>query len=376
MAAPPETLSDAANGRSSFENKKWHEIWNPLMLDQTEMQRDSYGWAENGFENAWLFSYFMWCSISTVIGPVIPLLVLLGDPTGKFSDNVVYWFIVIVMLGCATGFTIHDFKRMRANKSMSYFKITLHLESKREHSEFRKAAVFLMFALAGYILLISYIDYEDKKCEEEFYSFYEGKNISVYDCNWSDYSQKKCTFYYSVPAGAENTTLKYKCNAKALNVSTDAPTYPSLNFFILMTFFFKSVYDFYFYNEIFADFMLPSARLVKEHFPDVHKFALENMPVRTRFDTERFEPNIPIRPVGQFTPNWKFWEWFIFTDSQVVIKNVLLACSRIQAYTNKHPMTESEKRLTVSQLSDHVKKLDNPALSDDSIAWEYVPLAF
>lgn len=162
----------------------------------------------------------------------------------------------------------------------------------------------------------------------------------------------------------------------ALNVSTDAPTYPSLNFFILMTFFFKSVYDFYFYNEIFADFMLPSARLVKEHFPDVHKFALENMPVRTQFDTERFEPNIPIRPVGQFTPNWKFWEWFIFTDSQVVIKNVLLACSRIQVYTNKHPMTESEKRWTVSQLSDHVKKLDNPALSDDSIAWEYAPLAF
>ena len=338
------------------------------MLDQTEPQRDSYGWFECG--NFWLFAYFMWCSTSTVIGPVIPLLVLLGDPTGRFVDNIMYWLISIMMLLVVNSISIHDFKRMQANKSLSFFKITLHLESKRENTRFQKAALQVMVLITCYIFFISFVDYQQAQCEETYYSFYEGRNISVYDCSWADYRQKQCKFYYS---GGVNDTLKYDCESKLLNVSADAPTYPSLNFFLLMFFFLKSLYDFYYYNEIFADFMLPSPTLVEKHFPHAHKFAADNMPTITTFDTERFEPNIPIRPVGDIAlSNWKIWEWFVFTDSQVVLKNVLLACSRVQAYVNRHPMTETEKRWTISELSEHVKKQEyvNPALQDNSIAWE------
>ena len=92
--------------------------------------------------------------------------------------------------------------------------------------------------------------------------------VQLYNCSWADYSNKKCKFYYS---GGDNTTLRYNCDSKLLNVSDYAPTYPSLNFFHLMFFFLKSLYDLYYYNEIFADFMLTSATLVEEHFPHAHK---------------------------------------------------------------------------------------------------------
>ncbi len=183
----------------------------------------------------------MWCSTSTVIGPVISLLVLLGDPTGRFVDNVVYWLILVMMLLIVNSISIHDYKRMRANKSLSFFKITLHLESKRENARFQKAALQVMVAITCYIFLISYVDYQQAQCEETYYSFYEGRNISVYDCSWADYSQKQFKFYYS---GGVNTTLKYDCDSKLLNVSADAPTYPSLNFFLLMFFFLKSLSTF------------------------------------------------------------------------------------------------------------------------------------
>ncbi len=383
MAALPETESstdaatDAANGGSSIEHKKWHEIWNPLNLDEVEPQRDSYLWSEEG--NIWfilpLCLYFMSCSAGSIIGPMIPLFVLLGDPSGKFDENIFYWIILAMLIFFVLFLTIRDFQRMLDNKSLSFFKVTLHVESKREHRLFVKLACLVMGVITFYIFALSY-DYSTfVACEKLYYSQFDGKNISIYDCSWADYNQKKCTFYYTLPIGV-NTSFPYECyKTPGLNASPETPTFPSPSFFILFFTFLKSVYDFYTYNEIFADFMLPKAKLVKTHFPLVHKFAAQNMPTRTPFDAERFEPNIPIRPTGGIdfqNFNWRYI-FMIFTDSQAVLKNVVVACSRVHAYVHRYPMTE--KRWTISQLCEHVDKrskqgFDNPAMQDDSIAWE------
>jgi hypothetical protein len=368
---PTENAHTVTEG-GAFEGKKWHEIWNPLTLDQVEPQRENQGGMLKRLfdgDRKYLFAYYVWNSTSTIIGPVVPVLVLLGDPAGDVSQNSVYWVILITYVGYVALFTIPDYLRMVDNKTLSFFKITLHTESKREHIEFRKVVSGFMTTIAIYIVLLSFIDYIADMCEKKYYSFYEGKNISIYDCNWSDYTKKMCPFHYELESGGTNSTPTNDCDSKILNAAPDAPTFASLNFIILVFFFIKSVYDFYQYNEIFASFMLPTGELVEKYYPEVHKFAQEKLPHRSMFDAERFEPNIPIRPIGQ--EDWKIWEWL--TDSQVVLKNVLLACSRVQAYVIRHPMTETEKQWTISQLSEHVKTQSqnfvNPALLDDSIHW-------
>jgi hypothetical protein len=327
MAALPETPADAANNGSSFEHKKWHEIWNPLMLNCPEPTSD-------GRSAILLFSYFLLCTASSFIGPLLPLLVLLGDPSGEISKNYFYWTVLICIISyCLFLTTVHYFQ-MVINRSLSFFKITLHIESCRENSGFKEILVLMSSGACAWILMLSWIDSTQKKCLKERESF-----------NFSQYP---------------NTT--FNCNSglgKALYVAEDTPTYPSGNFFLLLFFFLKSLYDCITYNEIFHDFMLPSTAFVQKQFPHVFDFAQKKMPCILRFHPERFEPNIPIRPCGNF---------WMFTDSQVVLKNVLLACSRVQAYANKHPKTD--KKMTISELIEHVKaqELANQEILDNSIA--------
>lgn len=347
MAETVPEAAQSAKEEGSLEHKKWSEIWNPLMLDQTEPETQCCS-------SISLLAYFLWCTTSSLIGPVVPLLVLLGDPTGDPEKNYAYWIVLFFAFFICVEITLVDYHRMIANKTLSYFKITLHLESKREHNVFVRISLFLMFATTAYILALSWSDYTYKRCAKEF---------NATSTEWRTEARLNLT-----------VTVKDACGSPTLNVSEDAPVYPSLNFFLLMIFFLKSVYDFSGYNEIFNKFMLPSPELVKRHFPLVFAFAQDNMTSRTRFHAERFEPNIPIRPVGDFS--WKIWQYWIFTDSQVVLKNVLIACSRVHAYINRHPMTD--RRMTISELSksEHAKKqkFSNTAILDDSIAWGYAHL--
>jgi hypothetical protein len=77
------------------------------------------------------------------------------------------------------------------------------------------------------------------------------------------------------------------------------------------------------------------------------------------FCRTRFEPNISIKPDES---NWDcglpkylpfFWTHWIFSDSNAVIKNILIACSRVSAYVNNNTILQA-KSTTNGRLSNFV----------------------
>ncbi len=348
---PPEA-------KSPFEGKCWHEIWNPLNLDVTEKPVPP-----DSLEGRQLFCYMLWNLVSTNVGAFLSMIVLLGDPFGEPKKNWAYWFLLCYVSWPYVFLAWIDYSRIKNSTGATFFKVTLQIEYTREHKAFRAITLLLSALLLFEIFKANQEDASFKECNE----FNKRINESI-ALNISDVDSMRI------------------CDEPFFFLSEEAPKYKSVPFYILVLSFVKAVYDLIFYNEVFHPFMVTSdetgtykcpaqnfSAFVESRFPLHVKFAAEKFDEMSR---TRFEPNIPIKPDES---NWGcglpkylpfFWTHWIFTDSNAVLKNTLIACSRVSAYVNHNASGEINHKLTVEQLRNSVEDTSKFAsLKDDSLAW-------
>jgi hypothetical protein len=358
----PSPNSVPSEAKSPFEGKRWHEIWNPLNLDVTEEPVPPAS-----LEAMQLFCYLLWNLVSTNVGVFISLLVLLGDPFGEPAKNVVYWGLLCYVSWPYIFLACWDYRQMKNSTGVTFFKVTLQSEYTREHKAGRSITFILSTFLLGVIIVANIDDARSKECIERVTNASIALNIS--DIDTKDY-----------------------CFTPVFFLSNEAPKFRSVPFYILVLSYFKAVYDLVFYNEIFHPFMVTSdetvetckcpssnfSGFVKNRFPLHFKFAADNFRRDNKgvFSRTRFEPNISIRPDES---NWVcglpkylpfFWMHWIFTDSNAVLKNILIACSRVSAYVNNNAAGDINYKLTIEQLRNSVQDTSKFAsLKDDSVAW-------
>jgi hypothetical protein len=300
----------------------WHLFWNPLELDKTAEPSAS------AFETFKLFLYFFKSAISDKVLACTPLLVLCGDPQ---KSSIVFWFLIGAIAVFGFMFTLFHIAPMKSKTGLSFFKVTLYSEWLREHIAWKIISVMMVGWFFLFLALMWKTTYDTKqKCLRA--------NVT-------------CT----EPSIA---------GVNFMNLSDDAPQYPSITFFILIAAFFKEIYNIVTYGDVFDDEMFPSRDFVREHIAgayknaDARKFFLPNYPsfVNAPF---QFEPNLPITPDG--------FMW-ILTDSATHLRSVMLICGFINAQMLKMPSTD--KTITVEKFrADHMKT--DTKLEDGSLPFEY-----
>jgi hypothetical protein len=362
----PSPIPVPPEGKGPFEGKRWHEIWNPLNLDVTAKPVPS--WSLLAIQ---LFCYMMWNLVSTNVGAFIPMLVLLGDPFDEPKKNWVYWILLFYLSLPFLQVAVSLYSSMTNSTGLTFFKVTLTIEYTREHKIWRVLTLLLSIVLFVLIIDANVEQAHFKECKESTGNLSSILNISITD--------------------AENL-----CVPPTIFLSAEAPKYGSLPFYLLLFSYFKSIYDLIFYNEIFHPFMVTSDEVVEwykcaqpkfsdfveNRFPLHSKFAADNFKRDTEgekkvvFSRTCFEPNIPIEPDES---NWDcglpkylpfFWTHWIFTDANSVLKNILIACSRVSGYVNSNSTSGIKYEWTIEQLRKSVQDSSKfVSLMDDSVAW-------
>jgi hypothetical protein len=298
------------------DSQPWHKTWNPLILGATEEVEC------NEPNNFALCMYQYICTVRHIFYPAWPMFVFLGDPFARPRSeySILYYCLFIGMVLHSSAMVLPDYFRMKKNRiQASFFKILLLVEWRREFSSMKKLCLLLQAFNVGTILLMAIKVFPDQ----------------LKDCR----------------------ALNATCTE--FEPPSDSPQLSSISFVILMVTYLKSVWDMYSYNDVYHELMFPGKEFMEKHYPEELKIAQQRFPEGGH--SCLFEPNIPIRADGS---------WWMFTDTTVVFKNILIVCSRVVAIVDEYD-SAIDKSKSVGELrnSSQLSAEDKKEVMDEALGW-------
>jgi hypothetical protein len=319
-----EAIDNSEKLTAPFNEKPWHELWNPLGLSATA--------SPAGFvQKFMLFVYFFKSAISDKVMACLPLLVLFGEPgkpgPGATQGTGFYVGLCVAIAFWAFMITLLHFGRLLETKSVTFFKVTLYCEWLRESRKWKVISLVLILWFFVFLAII-----------------WAGAQLKLQSCG----SNITCFNEVSDVAGIDPT----------------APRPWKVAFVLLVLVFFKELYSILTYNDAYDNLMLPPWDFVEKNYPDAFKTAKlrDIFPGRLAeiiysFAPYQFEPNLDVKPDGLF---------WILTDSAIHLRSVMMICGFISAQMKKRPYDEAK---TVQQFREANMK-DDPKLQDGSLPFE------